>query len=138
VNTRDWPPFINGMFAYLFGQGLAILAVRFLLGDWPDDPLLLLPHMTAAYGVAGGAIATAIAFAPAVSWSRRAKAGRPWVEIFVLTSAAVAGSLLLLTVLLGSFLLEYVPAMTMIAAALSAIGATACALAYWMLAGRPR
>jgi hypothetical protein len=138
VNTRDWPPFFNGIFAYLFGQGLVVLAVRFLLGAWPDDPLLLLPHMTAAYGVAGGAIATAIAFAPAISWSRRAKAMRPWFEILVLTAAAVAGSLLFLTVLLGSFLLEYVPAMTLITAVLSAIGAAATALGYWLLAGRPR
>ena len=126
------------MFAYIFGQGLAVLATRFLLGEWPDDTLLLLPYVAVAYGVAGGAVATAIAFAPAIHLARRAKAPRPWGEVLALAAAAAAGCVLLMSVMLGSFLMGYVPAMMAIAAVLSAAGAAASAIAYWMLAGRPR
>jgi hypothetical protein len=138
VNTREWPPFFNGMFAYLFGQTLVVLAIRFLLGEWPDDPLLLLPYMTVAYGAVAGAIVTALAFAPVIYWVRGKNGARPWFETLAMTGAAFLGSLLLLGLLLGPLLSAYVPVMMVIAAVLPAGGAAASALAYWMLAGPPR
>lgn len=133
--TSSWPPFFRGFFAYFVGQAIAVFAAVKLLGEWPDDPLLLLPYMAVAYGVVGGALASAIALAPAVYWSRRMRGPRPWCEMLLVAAAAALGAALLSFALLGTFLLDMVPAMTALAAIISASGGAITTVAYALLSG---
>lgn len=109
-----------------------------MIGEWPDDPMLLLPYMALAYGVVGGALAVLIGFAPVVLLARRVSAGRPWFEAPALAATASLGAYLFLVATLGPFLLDYVPALAGIAMLISAVGGCFAALIYWLLRDRPR